>query len=1125
MESIKHYDIKEKLGCGGMGMVYRAFDTVLERDVAIKVMHQHLLESGQNAPRFLNEARAAARLAHPNIVTVYEVGEAACGPFIVMEYVDGTPVSTLPPNQESLPPDRAVRLTMQVLSGLQAAHKMKILHRDIKPDNILVTADGAVKILDFGIAKINAGAGMTAAGDVLGTVEYMAPEQMMGDVVDQRSDLYSVGVLLYQLLANCLPFSGETPVAILYKQLNEEPVPPSYYNSQIQPALDQLVLRAIAREADERWPQADDFLQALAQVDSGQVQPQAARIAGIDVPAEPESDEEIRLRDTFVGRQFEFRKLLRSYRKAVKGHGQTVVLRGEAGVGKSTLAARLQEHAVRNNALCLYGACLYQEGMDAYLPYIDALRKFFSTDIRKLPEEQRLNLKQVVREKVPLLMEFTERFNTTFAGNAAEAGKSSEASSSDLFEGIRVLISMLAEIQPVLFVLDDLQWADEASLRLFHYLARQIGKSRILLMATSRTDRFDLQTNGKPSVMVDVLSRMKREGIFEEIHIGRFSRDECDRLIDESLSNTIFSEDFYDKIFRETKGNAFFVLETLRYLQETEKIYFENGAWCEKQDELQQFRVPNRVEDVLVRRLNALTEEEREIIQVAAIIGYKFDATVLAKIVEKPKIQLLKMLKNIDRDLNVLIDTENGFQFEHPMLRDLLYEEVPAALRREYHKMIAAEMEQMYGPKYGALVGDIAEHFRHGGQFARAIPLLYKAATRAFKISAYREASVFYENLSDCLRRGELPYPEQVQRGDHLLKLAICYEETARWSESLRVYQQLLDHSTAAANPRGQVDALRRMGRVHEKLGDYDAALAHFENCLAILKTHPLKNTLSRIYNSMGVIYLQSGKLDEALAYFEKTDQAVDHEYGKFDRAHAITNIGIIHNIRGRHEEALAFYERALKIYTELADEKGKARVYHNLGMTYSDLGRWDESIQAFEQCRAKADALEDRQLRALALLNLGKACARQANWPPAGEYTKKALKIFRRAGDMLNIAESYHVLGIIHAGKRSFARAEKYFRDSIRINRQKEYTEGLAEVYRSYADMNHDLGKMDLAIENYEHSLATYKTMNLREKAEELAQLLLRLSSEKTGEVNVVNLASQTPPRGQKYGLHAVHN
>ena len=1121
MDKIKHYHIEEKIGSGGMGLVYKAFDTVLERHVAIKVMHQHLLDDKQNADRFMNEARAAAKLTNPSIVTIFEIGDDESGRYIVMEYVEGKPLSNFIITDAALAVPRTLHLQRQILEALATAHDHGVLHRDIKPENVLVTKDDVVKILDFGIARINAGQGLTMAGDVLGTIEYMAPEQMMGDVIDARADLYSAGVLLYNMLTGHLPFTGDSAVTILYKQLNEPPVPPGFYNKAIPAPLENVVMRGLSKSPDERWQTAAEFaaaleLQALESetievVSSSPVEPPDSTDASLE-PGAALSDE-VR---AFVGRKDENVLLVDLFRNVSAGEGQTAILMGEAGVGKSTLAENFQVFARQQKAIVLYGACLYQDGMDAYLPYIDAMRKFFTTDIKRLPQNVQVQLKSLIRERVPLLMEFTERLNTSFSGKGNASGENVALNGADMFEGIHLLISLIGQIHPVVLILDDLQWADDASLKLFHYLARQITRNRVMLIGISRSDRYDLQHNGKPTLIVDVLARMRREDLYTHISIERLKREICDRLIDETLGQTIFSEAFYARMYQETKGNPFFIIETLKFLQDTEKIYLKNETWHDKPDELQQISVPGRVEDIFARRLNALSDDEREIMQIAAIIGYKFDASILAKILETPKLKLLKTLQSIDRDLNILIGTEDGFQFEHPMLREMLYSEVPAALRREYHAMTAEEMDARYAPKYGSLIGEVSYHYNRSGNVVKALPLLYKAASRAFKINAYAEACTYYEEVIDSLGKLDDERTSGIPRAELLLRLAICYEETSRWALSLRTYEQLLHYSESQVDPQGQVDALRRMGRVHEKLSEYDQAIGYLERCLTIVEMHDLPNSVSRIYNSLGVIHINNGNYEVALEYFHSTMEVNDHPFVRYDHAHALTNIGIIHNIRSEHEEALQFYHRALAIYEDLGDKNGTARIYHNLGMTFTDLADWQAAIENFESCYQLSQDAGDSQLRALTLLNIGKAYARQEMSSRAEEYVQKALKIFRRSGELLNLAECYLVLGIIERTRRAYDDAERYFLESVKINLRRNHLEGAADGYFELALLSKEQGDVAAAGDRFEEAAIQYEKIELPEKAAE-ARACISTTQEQQAEspsvkqVDAKNLSKKT--------------
>jgi len=610
MKKIKHYNILELLGSGGMGEVYKAFDSVLEREVAIKIMHRHLWDDEKTDKRFLQEARAVASLSNPNIVTVFEVGKVKLGRYIVMEYVPGQPLKKIIESDESYDAEYATLMASQILHGLASAHKVGLIHRDIKPDNVLVTHDQVAKILDFGIAKVMAKEGLTAAGDILGTVEYMPPEQMLGDAVDQRCDLYATGIILYHLITKHLPFMGDNPVAILYKVLNEDPLPPSHYDKSVSRELDQIVLKAIQKNKDDRWQNAEDFVNALETLaGNGQTQTVAGDPFNLDLSFDPADETEI-LRPAFVARDEDFKRMVNLVASATNNRGRTAILSGEAGVGKTTLANRLRNFAELNTTWVLYGACLYQDGFSPYQPYLDALRAFFARDNKYVSEEEQKRVAQRIKKEVPLLANCDGVFDGNFVLCLSDAVEKSSSDKSRLFETIQQLLTMLSQIRPCVVMIDDLHWADEASVKLFHYLSHHIKESRIVLLGITRTERYDLQEDGKPTIIVDMLARLRREGHCEQIALSRLSRENCDRLVDKVLSPCLFNEEFYELLYKETNGNPLFTRETLKLLIENGTIYDKDGSWHNKQD-TQELAVPKVVEDVFLRRLNALNEEER----------------------------------------------------------------------------------------------------------------------------------------------------------------------------------------------------------------------------------------------------------------------------------------------------------------------------------------------------------------------------------------------------------------------------------------------------------------------------------------------------------------------------------
>ena len=276
------YELGEILGFGGMSEVHMARDTRLHRDVAVKVLRADLARDPSFYLRFRREAQNAAALNHPAIVAVYDTGEAetAAGPlpYIVMEYVEGVTLRDIVHNDGPMPPKRAIEVIADACQALNFSHQHGIIHRDVKPANIMISKAGAVKVMDFGIARALADStSVTQTAAVIGTAQYLSPEQAKGDPVDARSDVYALGCVLYEMLTGEPPFVGDSPVAVAYQHVREDPVPPSARRSTISPELDAVVLKALAKNPDNRYQTAAEMRADLVRVHSGEA-PEAPKV-------------------------------------------------------------------------------------------------------------------------------------------------------------------------------------------------------------------------------------------------------------------------------------------------------------------------------------------------------------------------------------------------------------------------------------------------------------------------------------------------------------------------------------------------------------------------------------------------------------------------------------------------------------------------------------------------------------------------------------------------------------------------------------------------------------------------------------------------------------------------------
>ena len=255
------YEVLGELGQGAMGVVYKAKDPLIDRVVAIKTINLSLAmdEKEEYEGRFYQEAKAAGRLNHPNIVTIYDVGKSGDIAYIAMEFLEGRELRDILNEGALLPVDQVLNIVAQVAQGLAYAHEHDIVHRDVKPSNIMVIRDGHAKITDFGIARMASASVRTQTGMVLGSPKYMSPEQVMGKSIDQRSDIFSLGVMLYEMLTGQAPFNGENVNAIMYQTLNTVPTPPNTLNPDVPEMVNYIVAKALAKGLEDRYQNAKDF--------------------------------------------------------------------------------------------------------------------------------------------------------------------------------------------------------------------------------------------------------------------------------------------------------------------------------------------------------------------------------------------------------------------------------------------------------------------------------------------------------------------------------------------------------------------------------------------------------------------------------------------------------------------------------------------------------------------------------------------------------------------------------------------------------------------------------------------------------------------------------------------------
>jgi len=749
------YQVKKFLGEGGKKKVYLVHDTLLDRDVAFALIKTEKLDDASRA-RVTREARAMGRLGdHPNIVTIHDMGDHEGQPYIVIPVMPGGDVETVIEQapEHRLPLDKAIDIAKAVCRGLEFAHSKGIIHRDIKPGNIWLSADGTAKIGDFGLALAVDLSRLTQAGMMVGTVTYMPPEQAMGGKVTAKVDLYSLGAMLYEMVTGRPPFVGDDSIAIIGQHINTPPVSPTWHRADLPPALETLILQLLEKDPDKRPESATVVLQALEAVEAGKAEKEPSKEAPAENPL---------YRRVFVGRERELKQLQSAFDGAMSGQGALMMVTGEPGIGKTSLCEQLSTYVTLRGGRTLVGHC-YEAGSLSlpYLAFVEALRSYvLSRDPKDLKEELGSGAADVAR----IVSEIRERLKIRL-----RTQKDPEEERYRLLQGVSEFLTNAANVQPMLVVLEDLHDADKGTLEMLTHVSRNLTGARLLILGTYRDVEVD-----RSHPLSAALAELRRVSTYGRVQLRGLNADEVRRMM-ESITRERVPWGLAEAVHRQTEGNPLFVQEVIRYLAEEGLIARKEGRWRPTKDTPLEMSIPEGLRDVIGKRLSLLTPECNQLLAVASVIGREFSLETLKAVAGINEDVFVNALKEAVR-LSVLEErSQRGvvhYRFTHAFFRQTLYEEMIAPQRLKLHRQVAHTLETLYTKHLKEHAVELAEHFSHSTDptdLAKAVSYAEMAAKRATDVYAYGEA---VRLLEQALKVQEVLDPEdKAKRCDLLLAL------------------------------------------------------------------------------------------------------------------------------------------------------------------------------------------------------------------------------------------------------------------------------------------------------------------------------------------------------------------
>lgn len=790
------------------------------------------------------------------------------------------------------------------------------MHRDLKPDNVLLSTAGgreSVKLADLGLALPVYGERISLAGLILGTASYIAPEQALGQQVDGRTDLYALGILLYELTTDRLPFNGDDPLTLVSQHVQAAVVPPRLLRPDLPRALEAVILRLLEKSPDARFATANEtaaaLRESLAAPQTAVDTDSAATVAILDALS----------RGRLVGRAAELAEAREFWRRARDGHGHAMLLSGEPGAGKTRLAHEMTIQAAVDGAVVLSGGCYEYEATTPYLPFVEAFRRWAreqkdDSALRAALGDATAEISKLAPEIATRLGPFPER---------PELPPHEERLL--FFDAVAQVFAHLARERVLLFFADDLQWADRGTFWLLGHLLRQLRKERALIIVAYR----DTELN-RAHPLAKALVDWNRERLATRIALRRFDEAETSAQLSALLGENV-SADFGAAVHRETEGNPFFVEEVLKALVERGSVRRESGRW--KRLEVSELILPQSVKEAIGNRLDRVSRESNETLRAAAVLGKTFTFDELMAITGDR--QEDAALDALDEAVGAqLITAEGGdsFTFTHDKIREVLYEELNPIRRRRLHRLAAESLERRrnMGGASQYPAEKLTYHYIQAGDYEHGLIYAKQAAAEAERVFAFDEAIAAYGQARDCaealglideqvdqekaIGRTYVLHGEIIAAGEHFERaLSLAQDPQIRAHlHSLAAAslvttgdQRGLDHLREALavldpkiNPLGTANAIAIEGRFHHLAGRQRKAIDLLERAAGLVVpiaeqdsvTQFAASIIPRIYGYLSGAYQHYGRfldadrwaqraVDFGVAYNVLFAQAVGLEY------------------------------------------------------------------------------------------------------------------------------------------------------------------------------------------------------------------------------------------------------
>jgi serine/threonine protein kinase/tetratricopeptide (TPR) repeat protein len=959
-----HYRILSKIGEGGMGQVYKAEDTKLGRHVALKLLAPESTKDLTAKRRLLAEAQSASVLNHPNIVTIYSIEEADGIDFIVMEFVEGETLSARMALNGALPLPSLLDIGVQIADALQAAHATGVIHRDIKPGNIMITSKGVVKVTDFGLAKLmrvsseaidrealTLAANLTGPGVVMGTAAYMSPEQTRGELLDVRSEIFSLGSVLYEAATRTRPFTGPSMLSLMHAIAALEPPPPSKLRPELPREFDLIVERALAKDREQRYVSASEIGDALRSLRSS--------ITGTwsGFPIVYDSDLIDRSAPSFVGREPEVAKLESFLEQAIAGTGRVVFVTGEPGIGKTSLGDEFlrRTRKQRPGLLISRGRCVEQYGTgEAYLPFLDAMG-----GLLQAPGRERIAA--VMRTYAPT---WCRELPTAFASSGSLEKLQQEtigATKERMMREMGDALGILATSAPVVLLLEDLHWADPSSVDLLRHLCQRIADQRLMIVGTFRPE--DVERSAHP--LKSLKAEMKAHNLCEEIALDSWSREHIAEYVDATFAPNDFPAELISLIHEKTEGHPLFAANLLQYLGERGDLSKTNNHWSLARPLKEMtLEAPESVRGMISKKIDALDSEERRALQYASVEGTEFHSTVTAKLLGVDEIDLEELLAKIaktHRLIEVLGEQElpdgslvTRYRFAHALYQNFLYGDLVNKRRIALHQQAGEHLLGHFGKRAPQIATQLAIHFERGRDFTRAVEYLIHAGDHAAKLYGYAEAEKHYSQALQLVEK--LPAEAQAENLCALYhKRGTVNHAVGNFTQAANDFTKMLDQAQALNSLELQSAALNSLTMTLFFSHRLEETLTRAAEALEVAERAGNERLRADTMLMIGLKHLCYGELKESRAILDDLVETARRLDYKPALCGGLIWRACLHFFQSEYELAIEKAREGIRLASELRDGFLWLTAMFFVGLSQGNQGKMSAALATLEDAMAKA--------------------------------------------------------------------------------------------------------------------------------------------------------------------------